>query len=179
MTPDPTPSPSPTSPSDGDSRTASSAGSDFFADPGPAFDTDAPPPPPQVDDTPPLAIVWDAAVVESCLTAKGQLLHTAIGKAEADWIYTRDELRAIAPPLTRILNRYDATRAAAATGDEIALVLGLTGYVGRSVQERRAVMAAERAAEEALSEPVYEAPGDPVADFSDAELPDTPPITRR
>jgi hypothetical protein len=170
---------SPTSPSDGPaSSTASSNGSEFYADAGPQFDADAPPAPPVVDE-PPIALAWDVAVVEGCLTAQGQVLHTAIGKAETEWIYTRDELKAIAPPLTRILNRYDATRAAAGTGDEIALLLGLVGYTGRSIQERRAVLAAERQdADEVRGGPVY-GPDERPADFAEDEIIDSPPIARR
>jgi hypothetical protein len=95
-----------------------------------------------------LQIEWHEETVKAVLEAKGSALHSLIGKAEQDWIYTKEELRAIGGPLTRILNRYDATRVAAGTGDELALILGLSGYTMRSYQERKAVLDAERAEEE-------------------------------
>jgi hypothetical protein len=102
--------------------------------------------------------------------------------AEADSIYTRDELRAIAPPLTRILNRYDATRAAAATGDELALLIGLTGYVGRSIEERRRALRALAAEQpdDLDFEPVTAyGPDERPADFTDDEDQERPPIAAR
>src|ERR1700733_13178143 len=96
----------------------------FVADPGPAFDGDAPEPEP-VDGAPdpgagapPSAgvepvVEWDPRVVETALTVQGNSLHQLAGRGASDWIYTETELRAIVPSLTRILNRYDQTRAAA------------------------------------------------------------------
>lgn len=140
------------------SSTASSAASDFIADPGPEFDPDQ-----AAEDAGErdadraftahpggetgLVIEWAEDTVRSLLEAQGVLLHGAIGKAEDEWIYTKQELSTIAKPLTRILNRYDATRVAAGTGDEIALILGLFGYVMRSLQERKAALALIKAAE--------------------------------
>ena len=89
--------------------------------------------------------------MRSILQTQGSILHQAAGAGGSDWLYTEAELGAIAPPLTRILNRYDATRAAAGTGDEIALVIGLSAYVGRSYQERRAAL---RLLEEVEDEPI-------------------------
>lgn len=144
----------------GDSSTGSSAAtSDFIADPGPEFDPqqagqdandrDAD----RVLSVAPggetgIEVEWDPAVVKSMLQAQGAAVHAVAGKAEEDWVYTRQELSAIAPPLTRILNRYDATRVAAATGDELALLLGLTGHTMRSLQERKAALDLIKEAEE-------------------------------
>lgn len=49
------------------------------------------------------------------------------------WLHTDQDLRAIAPPLTRILNRYDVTRAAAAAGDEALLAAAILRYGSRNV----------------------------------------------
>jgi hypothetical protein len=163
-----------------DSSAASTDGHGFIADPGPAHDGEHAPPPPEGEPAAELldGLAWDSEVVRGLLTAQGQALHTFAGKGEDDWIYTRDELRAIAPPLTRILNRYDATRAAAGTGDELALLIGLTGYVGRSISVRRDVLRAQRADEpdddEVLGAPMFGAEVD-----LDDELPETPPTPRR
>jgi hypothetical protein len=144
-----------------DSSTGSSAATDFIADPGPEFE------PSQADQDASerdgdralsigpggetgIQVEWDPSVVKGLLEAQGSALHSVAGKADQDWLYTKDELAAISGPLTRILNRYDATRVAAGTGDELALLLGLTGHTMRSLQERKAVLdAAKAAAEEA------------------------------
>lgn len=131
------------------SSTASSAATDFFDDAGPEFDGKAP----EVDeeraaftirpgDQELLDIEWDPRVVRSILEVTGQGLHSIAGKGETDWIFVKRELDAIAPPLARILSRYPATAAAAAAGDEMALIIGLSGYTLRSVKERKQAMEA-------------------------------------
>jgi hypothetical protein len=125
----------------------------FVGDPGPAFDPKAAAEAPAVAPAPGLAElpVWEEDTVRSVLTAKGAVLHAAVGVAEDDWLYLEHELDSIAPPLTRILNRYDVTRAAAEGGDALAVMIGLGGYAGRSYMTRRAELAA---AEDVEPEPV-------------------------
>lgn len=114
----------------------------FIGDAGPAFDPGSAPAA-EPAPAPPLieAPGWEEDTVRSILTAQGAVVHTLAGVAEDDWLYLEHELGAIAPPLTRILNRYDALRAAAGTGDEMALLIGLSGYVSRSYMTRRAELA--------------------------------------
>lgn len=155
------------------SSTASSAASEprpsgngFFSDPGPGFDaqaaSQAPQPEPEVLDPG----FWQEDTVRGLLEAKGTALHAVIGKADTDWIYTRDELRAIAGPLTRILNRYPATQAAAGSGDELAVIIGLTGYTTRSIRERQAALKAGQPEpepeEQPLQPPVFTADQPPI-----------------
>jgi hypothetical protein len=147
------------------SSTASSTGSAFIADPGPAFEASEPragaepaAPAGELHALPTPPPEWEEDAVRGILTAKGQLLHVAVGVAERDWTYTEGDLAAIAPPLTRILNRYDATRAAAGTGDEIGLIIGVGGYVTRSYRER---MAALRAREQEIPVPASGVPAEP------------------
>jgi hypothetical protein len=153
-------SPPPGSPDSSEGSSASEAGFEqLLAEPGPEFDADQAGEDASARDGDRLltaapggeagiVIEWDEQTIRSLLEAQGSAVHGLIGKAEEDWVYTRTELAAIAKPLTRILNRYDATRVAASTGDEIALILGLAGYTMRSVQERKAVLAAQKALEE-------------------------------
>lgn len=130
----------------------------FVADAGPAFDADAHAHEP--DPTPGLALEepagWQEAQVTTLLRTQGLLVHQAIAvdKETDEWRYTEAELRAIGAPLTRILNRYDATRAAAGTGDELALVIGMGGYVVRSYGVRRDALRAQAAAEEQGPQPI-------------------------
>lgn len=151
------------------SSTGSSAASEFFAADGhgPTFDGSAEerPDAPELAPDPAAADAqpgWDRATVESILIAKGAVLHGLVGVAEGDWAYTADELRAIAPPLTRILNRYSITATAAGTGDELALMIGLGGYVTRSYRERERELERRAASEPAQGTqppPVPAAPG--------------------
>lgn len=154
--------------SGGSSTGSSDAASDFISDPGPAFDADQAEKDAQARDgdrafaispggETGVELEWHPDTIKAVLEAKGSALHSLAGKAEADWAYTSQELRAIAPPLTRILNRYDATRVAAGGGDELALILGFTGYTMRSFQERKQALDAKRAQEEQ-----EEPPADPL-----------------
>lgn len=135
--------------SKGSSTASATSAAAFIGDPGPAFDAegaaDLPAPEPAAAQLSP-DVEWEEATIRNLLTAKGEVLHTAIAvdKDSDEWRYTTGDLHAIAPPLTRILNRYDATRAAAATGDELALIIGLVGYAGRSIAERRVAIAAHQ-----------------------------------
>jgi hypothetical protein len=141
------------SPSNGEpshaSRTASSAArvGPFLEDPGPEFRAEdggaAAPETPEAGPAELHALpeaMWEQESVSSILNAQGTALHAVAGVGQSDWVYTEADLMAIAPPLTRILNRYPATRAAAGTGDELAVAIGLGGYVSRSYRERKAVL---------------------------------------
>lgn len=134
--------------SEPDSTSEALAGGAFVADPGPAFGAPVNVDPEDLPPAPAAALEelpgWDEPTVRSLLHGQGLIVHQALAadKESGEWIYTEAELSAIAPPLARILNRYDATRAAAGTGDEIALLIGLTGHVARSIAERRAVLRA-------------------------------------
>lgn len=158
------------------SSTGSSAGSErvaangFFSDPGPGFDEEAAARAPEPEPAPEvLDLAWHEETVRGLLEAQGAALHAVAGKAETDWVYTRDELRAIAGPLTRILNRYPATQAAAGSGDELAVLIGVTGYTTRSIRERQAALKAIRDQAEPEEEQPLQAPV-----FTAA--PDQPPI---
>jgi hypothetical protein len=92
---------------------------------------------------------WTAPRIKSLLQAKGALVHgvLAVDKSSQEWLYTAADLDAIAPALARIMNRYPATRAAAAGGDELAVAVGFAGYAARSYSERRAAIALQAAGE--------------------------------
>jgi hypothetical protein len=140
----PTPSPSPSA---GGSSRGSSRASGFSVDPGPAFDDGGRPvsaepelaPAGELHALPEPPALWEEQRVRFLLTAKGSALHAlvAVDPDSGEWRYTEADLQAIAPPLTSILNRYDATRAAAAAGDELAVAIGFGGYAARSWRERR------------------------------------------
>jgi len=133
------------------SSTAFSAAdfSDFLEDAGPAFDPEAAPAAPEIEaEDAPRSIVpdyWERDRIEQLLKIEGNALHYLLRVGPEDtetWKYTEEDLENIAPPLTNILNRYDVTRAAAAAGDEIALIAGLTTYGTRNYTRRRRLLAA-------------------------------------
>ena len=125
-------------------------GHEFLADPGPEFDPKRAPAAPEVE--PELVAVeeWEEKQVRELLTLQGEIAHAFLSAGEDDkdtWIHTERDLNAIAPPLTRIMNRYDAMRAAAAAGDEILLASAVSRYGARNYIKRRRYIAAIRAAE--------------------------------
>lgn len=139
----------------------SSAG-EFVSDPGPEFDPkhapDAPAPEQDLEQT---FEEWTEEQIRGALTLQGNVTHALLKVSEEDtdtWKQTEDDLAAIAPPLTRILNRYDVTRAAAAAGDEILLGTALIGYGAKNYTRRRLLLARRNAQE---PEPVTGTPAPP------------------
>ncbi|MFL5910773.1 MAG: hypothetical protein ACJ768_09435 [Gaiellaceae bacterium] len=155
----PTPGPPPSSPtrpspSDDEARsasspTASSAASEFAADPGPAFDPEGAPAAPEPEEDRSGWFEdphWEESTIRDALVLQGEIAHSLVEwRLELDgtdvWQHTQKDLRAIAPPLTRILNRYEPTRLAAAAGDEALLAAGLMRYASRNVMRTRRAMA--------------------------------------
>jgi hypothetical protein len=144
--PSPYPSPSPATggaPTPSPSSGAGSPDADFVADPGPAFDPKRAPAAPDVDALDENAAgeeQWDEERIREFLVLQGETTHWLLQVSDQDedtWLHTDRDLRAIAPPLTRILNRYDVTRAAAAAGDEILLVSAVSRYGLRNYSKRR------------------------------------------
>lgn len=138
------------------SEASSTASPTAELDGGPEFDPAADPAPAApIADALAGGPSWTETRVRALLTAKGELVHgvLAVDKTSTEWCYTQGDLEAIAPSLTRILNRYDATRAAAASGDELVVAIGFAGYAARSYSERRAALALARYLEENPAEP--------------------------
>lgn len=180
------PSPSDLPPDPAVSSTASepeSGSSDeLVADPGPRFDPEAEPewgqlPPAPEPEAQAEVEEWDPEVIKSILATQGRLLHFALGVTEQDWIYTEADLAAIAPPMRRILNRYDPTRELAKHGDPIALALAFGGgYVGRSLMERKEALKAQAPPEtETPIEPLQEGGPAPAPPPQQGVHPTAPP----
>jgi hypothetical protein len=147
------PSPAPAEGSSPGSSRGSAASGPFVADPGSAFDPKSAPAGPELPPSPAeaeaiVAIEWEEEQVRRWLLLQGELGHTFAGVAENDWRYTEADLTSIAGPLSRILNRYDATRAAAAYSDPASVIFGFGMYTIRSAGERRKAIAVLKAAQE-------------------------------
>lgn len=81
------------------------------------------------------------------LALQGEITHAFLAAGPDDddtWLQTDKDLGAIAPPLTRIANRYDALRAAAVAGDEILLASAVSRYAARNYIKRRRYLAAQQ-----------------------------------
>jgi hypothetical protein len=97
--------------------------------------------------------------VRGFLIAQGALAHglVAVEHESDEWVYLEADLEALAPPLTRIINRFPiAASVFERLGDYPALAMGAAGYVGRSLEERAAGKARLAAGEE--SEPTTDVP---------------------
>lgn len=98
---------------------------------------------------------WIEESVGEHLVMVGEGLHMMLGGAhDESWKMSEDDLRRIAPPLTRILNRYDPTRAASAASDPILLTWGTGLYAYRSVLQERAARMERREREELGRDPL-------------------------
>jgi hypothetical protein len=82
--------------------------------------------------------------IRDLLRAQGSVLHgaVAIEKGSDEWLWLEHELDAIAGPLTRIVNRYDVLRRAAAHGDYLTIAVAAGGYAQRSLSDRGQAQAA-------------------------------------
>lgn len=127
------------------SSSAGSSATEFIHDPGPEFDPRSAPAAPEVDEPELPVDEWDEKRIREVLTFQGECTHHLLKAGAEDtatWKQTKQDLDSIAPPLTRILNRYDMTRAAAAAGDEILLAAALGRYGIRNYTARRRILAA-------------------------------------
>lgn len=123
---------------------ADSSTSSPYVEPGggPGFDPgQAPPDVPLPDDAGAgFAEEWKDEQVSDWLKNAGALAHASFGVGEHDWEMTAKDLERIAPPATRILNRYEPTRAIAKLSDPAAVAMGFGLYGWRSALERIAVL---------------------------------------
>ncbi len=118
------------------------------AEPIPVDDFEPPPAEP---------LEWTPERAEAIVRAGGFLLHTADGLSrepggEELWRATEADLQAIAPPLARILNRYEPARRLAGVSDETELAIGLMGYTRRNLAERGRLITPRRQTEDAAAQ---------------------------
>jgi hypothetical protein len=143
----------------------------FVAGPGPGFSrADTPPSPDEPGSQPGsepdlagFAPEVSEDQIRGVLLNAGDGLHAVVGVGDLDWVMTETDLERIAPPLTRIVNRYPALAAVAGHSDEVAVSIGAGLWTWRSLLERRAVLRARESDEPAapLSGPATQAPRGP------------------
>lgn len=83
---------------------------------------------------------WEQDTVEQFLRGTGAGLHMLAGVAERDWTMTQADLERIAPPLTRIMNRYQPTLRLSPVADPLLVAHGFALYGWRSALERKRAM---------------------------------------
>jgi hypothetical protein len=102
---------------------------------------------------PPQILEWTPERAGAIVRAGGFLLHTAdpiardevAKELEVDlWRATEDDVSAIAPPLARILNRYEPARRLAGVSDEMELAFGMIGYLRENMADRGRIVTAKR-----------------------------------
>jgi len=115
-------------------------------------------------------VEWTPERASAVVRAGGYLLHTADGLTrepggEELWRATEADLEAIAPPLARILNRYEPARRLAGLSDEGELAFGVAGYVRRNLAARGRILTAQKEAAAAADQtPTWPAEQPPEAD---------------
>jgi hypothetical protein len=97
----------------------------------------------------PELVVWTPERAAAILKGGGFLLHAADPIAREPeavelWRATEDDVAAMAPPLSRILNRYAPARALAGVSDEAELAFGMLAYAKRNLVTRGRAVNAKR-----------------------------------
>lgn len=109
--------------------------------------TVGPPPTPEVESTPGASVDTtpevptvaapevDESVIRTMLKSLSNVASFTIGNDEIEnhWRFTDREIDDISPPLTRMINRRPAARAAVVRGDEASVALVLASYTGRNL----------------------------------------------
>jgi hypothetical protein len=135
------------------------------ADDAAAADLDALAPGEEYEPAAPEPVEWTPERAGAVFRGGAFLLHQAdpLGH-EPDggdlWRATEADVDAIAPPLSRILNRYAPARRLAGVSDEAELAFGFLGYAKRNLAERGRLARLKREREEALEAPGWPQPGE-------------------
>jgi hypothetical protein len=105
--------------------------------------------------------LWEQETIETFLRGLGVGLHMIAGAGEKDWLMTQADLERIAPPLTRISNRYEPVLRLSPYADPLLVAHGFALYGWRSTLERKRALrdAQENAERSAGYEPVESSSG--------------------
>lgn len=125
--------------------------------------------PAEEEPAPPVYPGWEQETVEQFLMGFGAGTHMLIGAAEKDWLMTRRDLERIAPPLTRIMNRWEPAVRMSPYADPLLVAHGFALYGWRSALERNRALRDQAAEEgEVIDGAAYERPRAKQADVEDA-----------
>lgn len=115
---------------------------------------------------------WELDQIEIFLKGIGAGVHELIGQTERDWLMTKADLERMAPPLTRIANRWEPAVRLSPLADPILFTYGGALYTWRNALAMQRARKERRAAEEATGGAGYEysPPGEDAAVGSELEL---------
>src|SRR5438552_7326064 len=113
---------------------------DYLEDSGPGIpdlpQTPAPALPPGAEPAPAAGPPgWEQDTIETFLQGTGAGIHMLIGQTERDWLMTEADLKRIAPPLTRICNRWEPALRLSPAADPLLVAHGFALYGWRSALE--------------------------------------------
>jgi hypothetical protein len=108
---------------------------------------------PDYEPEPAELLEWTPERAGAIVRAGGFVLHTADGMSREPeggelWRATEADVDAIAPPLSRILNRYAPARRLAGVTDEFELAVGVMAYARENLAERGRIVTAKRKRDE-------------------------------
>lgn len=89
-----------------------------------------------VPDMPQVLPGWEEDTVRQFLMGGGAGIHLMIGQGEKDWLMTEADLNRIAPPMTRIMNRWEPALKLSPYADPLLVAHGMALYGWRSALER-------------------------------------------
>ncbi len=99
---------------------------------------------------------WSEEAVEQFLKGTGAGIHMLIGQDERDWLLTKADLERMAPPLTRIANRWEPALRLSPLADPILFSYGAVLYVWRNALAMQRAKKDRAAAEQAAGGASYE-----------------------
>ena len=104
---------------------------------------------------------WDEEHIEQMLKGMGAGIHLLLGQNEREWLMTKEDLERMAPPATRIANRWEPSLRLSPYADPVMFTYGAVLYTWRNAltMERRK-KDARAAAGPAVGEAFYDDGGD-------------------
>lgn len=92
---------------------------------------------------------WEVETIQTFLQGTGAGIHMLIGQTDNDWLMTRKDLERIAPPLTRICNRWEPALRLSPIADPLLVAHGFALYGWRSALEAKRAQRDQEAEAEA------------------------------
>jgi hypothetical protein len=102
---------------------------------------------------------WQQESVETFLKGTGYGIHMMIGQSEDDWKMTAADLERIAPPLTRICNRWEPALKLSPYADPLLVAHGFWLWGWRSALERQRAVRDRNAGQKPAATERYERTG--------------------
>lgn len=115
---------------------------------------------------------WELEHVEQFLKGTGAGIHILLGQGERDWLMTKADLERMAPPLTRIANRWEPALRLSPLADPFLFTYGAVLYVWRNALIMQRAKKDKQAADAVEPDARYEYAGEEDDVGGEDELPD-------